>query len=92
MVSNHLPLHLSCGTLRCVVATLHRLELRTVTLEDINEAIDGVSLWRVSFWDALILTVAGRASCSVLYSEDLNPGQHYGGVVVKNPFVAHATA
>ena len=72
---------------KAIVATLHRLELRAVTLEDINQAIDGVVLWQVSFWDALVLTVAGRASCSVVYSEDLNAGQRYGGVEVTNPFV-----
>ena len=71
---------------KAIVATLHRLELQAVTLEDINQAIDGVVLWQVSFWDALILTVAGRASCSVVYSEDLNAGQRYGGVEVTNPF------
>ena len=72
---------------KAIVGTLHPLELLEVTLEDINQAIDGVVLWQVSFWDALILTVAGRASCSVVYSEDLNAGQRYGGVEVKNPFV-----
>ena len=81
---------------KAIVATLHRLEMRAVTLEDINGdingAIDGVVLWQVSFWDALILTVAGRANCSVVYSEDLNAGQRYGGVEVKNPFVAEAAA
>ena len=77
---------------KAIVGTLHPLELLEVTLEDINQAIDGVVLWQVSFWDALILTVAGRASCSVVYSEDLNAGQRYGGVKVKNPFVAEATA
>ena len=72
---------------KAIVGTLHPLELLEVTLEDINQAIDGVVLWQVSFWDALILTVAGRASCAVVYSEDLNAGQRYGGVEVKNPFV-----
>ena len=72
---------------KAIVGTLHPLELLEVTLEDINQAIDGVVLWQVSFWDALILTVAGRASCSVVYSEDLNAGQRYGGVEVKNLFV-----
>ena len=75
---------------KAIVATLHRLELRTVTLEDINQAIDGVVLWQVSFRDALKLMVAGRASCSVVYSEDLNAGQRYGGVKVKNPLVEAA--
>ena len=75
---------------KAIVATFHPLELLEVSLEDINQAIDGVVLWQVSFWDALILTVAGRASCSVVYSEDLNAGQRYGGVEVKNPFVKAA--
>ena len=47
---------------KAIVATLHRLELFAGTLEDINQAIDGVVLWQVSFWDALILIVAGRAN------------------------------
>ena len=72
---------------KAIVGTLHPLELLEVTLEDISQAIDGVVLWQVSFWDALILTVAGRASCAVVYSEELNAGQRYGGVEVKNPFV-----
>ena len=76
---------------KAIVATLHRLDLLEVALEDINQAIDGVVLWQVSFRDALILAVAGRANCSVVYSEDLNAGQRYGGVEVKNPF-AETTA
>lgn len=71
---------------KAIVVTLHRLEILQITLEDINQAIDGVVLWQVSFWDALILTVAGRANCAVVYSEDLNAGQRYGGVEVRNPF------
>ena len=73
---------------KAIVATLHRLELFAVTLEDINRAIDGVVLWQVSFWDALILIVAGRANCSVVYSEDLDAGQRYAGVEVRDPFAS----
>ena len=75
---------------KAIVATLRRMELIEVTLEDISQAIDGVVLWQVAFWDALILSAAGRASCSVVYSEDLNAGQRYGGVEVKNPFAEAA--
>ena len=71
---------------KAIVATFRPLELVVVTLEDINSAIDGVVLWQVSFRDALILTAAARASCSVIYSEDLNHGQLYDGVEVRNPF------
>ncbi len=44
----------------------------------------------VSIWDAAILAAANALECSVLYSEDLNHGQIYGGVRVSNPFGAKA--
>lgn len=72
---------------KAIIATFHPLELVTVSIEDINDAIDGNILWQVSFSDALILRAAERASCSIVYSEDLNPGQLYGGVEVRNPFL-----
>lgn len=72
---------------KAIVATFHPLELVTVCLDDITDAIDGHILWQISFWDALILRAAERASCSIVYSEDLNPGQLYGGVEVRDPFV-----
>ena len=57
-----------------------------VDFEDIPAAIDGHILWRVSFWDALIVTAARKSKCAVLYTEDLNDGQTLGGVRVVNPF------
>jgi predicted nucleic acid-binding protein len=71
---------------KAIVSTFHPLELVTVSLDDINDAIDGHILWQVSFRDAPILRTAERASCSIVYSEDLNPGQLYGGVEVRDPF------
>lgn len=44
--------------------------------------------YKISFWDACILSAAAAAGCDTLYSEDLNPGQRYDGVQVVNPFVA----
>jgi len=41
--------------------------------------------WRVSFWDALILAAAREAGAKTLWSEDINPGQDYGGSRVVNP-------
>ena len=42
--------------------------------------------YQVSHWDALILETARAAGCTVVLSEDLNDGQDYGGIRVKNPF------
>ncbi len=43
--------------------------------------------YQLSLWDAMVIAAAQTARASVLYSEDLNHGQDYGGVRVVNPFV-----
>jgi predicted nucleic acid-binding protein len=53
---------------------------------DVLSAIDAAARWQVSFWDAMILTAAIRAGAATVWSEDLNDGQVYDGVVVRNPF------
>jgi len=40
----------------------------------------------LSFWDALIVQAGLNARCDRLYSEDMNPGQRFGGMEVVNPF------
>jgi len=40
----------------------------------------------LSFWDALVVASAQEAGVEILWSEDLNDGQAYGSVVVRNPF------
>jgi predicted nucleic acid-binding protein len=42
--------------------------------------------YKISWWDALIVNSAIELGCSVLWTEDLNDGQQFGGVSVKNPF------
>ena len=41
---------------------------------------------QLSYWDALIIASAEAASCEIVWSEDLNDGQVYGEVTVRNPF------
>ena len=43
--------------------------------------------YQTSHWDSLIIASALECQCEVLYSEDLNPGQDYGGVRVVNPLL-----
>ncbi|MEW6447348.1 MAG: hypothetical protein AB1426_04565 [Bacillota bacterium] len=40
----------------------------------------------------MIIRVAQALDCQVIWSEDLNPGQAYGGVRVVNPFVSAGQA
>lgn len=41
---------------------------------------------RISYWDGAIVAAAEALGAPVLYSEDLNDGQVFGGVRVVNPF------
>ena len=54
--------------------------------ESILRALDLEERFKINFWDAMILNAADEAGCEVLYSEDLSAGQHYGPVLVVNPF------
>lgn len=54
--------------------------------QDLLDAVDRSIRMRISFWDALIVTAAVKVQATVLWSEDLNDGQVYDGVVVRNPF------
>jgi predicted nucleic acid-binding protein len=55
-------------------------------LADVIEAIRLQQAHQLSFWDAMIVHSARSLGCEILWSEDLNPGQRFGGVEVCNPF------
>ena len=47
--------------------------------------------YELSYWDGAIISAAESLGASILYTEDLNHGQHYGSVRAVNPFL-HGTA
>jgi predicted nucleic acid-binding protein len=54
-----------------------------------SDVIDALALRRrygISFWDAMIIQAAIQVKAPTIWSEDLNDGQEYGGVTVRNPF------
>jgi predicted nucleic acid-binding protein len=53
---------------------------------DLVAAALSAERYRVHFWDSLIIRAAHCLDAQVLWSEDLNPGQRYEGVEVRNPF------
>lgn len=46
-----------------------------------------VKRFQLSYWDACIIATAQSMNCVKVYSEDLQDGQDFGGLVVENPFV-----
>ena len=43
--------------------------------------------YQISYWDGAIVAAAQALEAPVLYSEDLNHGQRYEGIEVRNPFL-----
>ena len=71
---------------REVATALLDLPLVTIRPPDIREAMEKEARYQISFWDALVLTAAEAGGAEVVFSEDLNAGQHYGVITVQNPF------
>jgi predicted nucleic acid-binding protein len=46
--------------------------------------------YKVSFWDALIVSAASMANVSKILTEDLQSGQVIEGIVIENPFYLSA--
>ena len=42
--------------------------------------------YKISFWDALIVSAASKANVSKILTEDLKSGQMIEGILVENPF------
>jgi hypothetical protein len=43
---------------------------------------------RASYWDALFVTTAGQAGCTIVLTEDMSDGGILGGLEIHNPFAA----
>jgi predicted nucleic acid-binding protein len=76
------------SALQEATAALLGFPLVTVDPAHILSAIQTEERYGISFWDALILAAAESGGAQVLYTEDLNDGQQYGPVLVRNPFRA----
>jgi predicted nucleic acid-binding protein len=74
-------------TARQKVELLGAFSAPPVELDDVLAAVDLHRLHQVSFWDGLIIRAAQQARCARIYSEDLQHGRRFEGVVVVNPFL-----
>lgn len=57
-----------------------------IETDALRSAMDLSSEHRLSFWDALIFSVAAEAGCRLLLTEDLQDGFTWRGVTAVNPF------
>ena len=52
----------------------------------LEAASDLRTRYSISFWDSLIVAAALEAECSTLASEDMQHGQQFNGMVIRNIF------
>ncbi|HJZ96711.1 MAG TPA: PIN domain-containing protein [Candidatus Solibacter sp.] len=57
-----------------------------ITGDTIIRASEISEVWRLSFWDSMILTGAEQSNARILLTEDLNHGQFVAGIEIENPF------
>ena len=79
-------LMLPVDLIRARLALYRRLEIVPASADLIAAALDVHVLYRVSFWDAMIVQAARQSGCVQLLSEDLNSGAIVAGVRLINPF------
>jgi predicted nucleic acid-binding protein len=68
------------------IRLLESLEVVEQTTEQIRRAIEIMYAYKINFWDACIISNAEYSNCSAIYSEDLNTGQFYSGILIEDPF------
>jgi predicted nucleic acid-binding protein len=68
------------------IETLEEFPCLAVDKGLVKIAAEASARHRISYWDGAILAAAQAMGAPVVYSEDLNHGQSYDGVTVRNPF------
>jgi predicted nucleic acid-binding protein len=72
-----------------VTAVLDALGPIRIVVSDgdvVRRAVEVRAAYGLHFYDSMIVAAAERGGCGRIWSEDLNPGQKYFGIVVQNPF------
>lgn len=83
-----IPKPLEAPAVLRIIGDLARWHVHTPAVSDVLAAIDIHDRTGVSFWDAMIIRSAKELDCKTLHTEDLNSGQTYEGVQVRNPFLS----
>lgn len=57
------------------------------SVELYSEALALKNRYKLSWYDSLIVCAAIEAECTILYSEDMQHGQRFGTLEIRNPFL-----
>jgi predicted nucleic acid-binding protein len=86
-VTAKIPQPLKPSRAREIISDLGTWTVALLEVQDVLSASSMAERYRLNFWDALILAAAHKEEAATVWSEDLNHGQDYDGVTVRNPFM-----
>lgn len=69
------------------IETWKTFPFQAIDLGVIEDALFLSGSFHISYWDAAVIAAARHLNCNTLYTEDLNDGQDYEGVIAVNPFI-----
>jgi len=82
------PKKLTPKSARGIIESMRCWPMFSPNLDDILAASDIAQKYKINFWDAMIVRAAAKMGADILWTEDLNHGQMYEDVEVRNPFVS----
>jgi len=85
-VTRKIPKRLPADQAAKIIGDLATWKTFSPESRDVLAGIGISEKYNIGFWDAMIVQAAAALDASVIWSEDLNHGQVYKGVMVKNPF------
>ena len=86
VATRRIPSPLSIREAEDALSLVSILPVVEIDLPLVRRAVGIHRDYGITYWDSLIVAAAERAECVQIFSEDLNPGQTYNGVVAVNPF------
>lgn len=85
-LTRKLPKPVSFELAAKIIADLGQWRLHEPVLTDLQRAIELEKGYKLSFWDAMIVSSALQMGCKVLWTEDLGSGQYINDLIIRNPF------
>ena len=70
VVTRHIPQPMSPAEAKEVINTLSILPVQDIDMTMVKRAIDTHEIYRISYWDSLIISAAERTGCGMIFSED----------------------
>lgn len=84
--THKLPGRLDQRTAAAIVDDFGTWPVFSPSVGDILEGARLAQRYRIHFWDGMIVRGAAALGAELIWTEDLNSGQRYEGITVRNPF------